>query len=66
MILEPGDIVRLKSGGPMMTVVMVNSYEAFCIWHSQSGWPCREFYMIDSLINLNGDPNDLQPWDNRT
>jgi uncharacterized protein YodC (DUF2158 family) len=36
MTLEPGDVVQLKSGGPLMTVVAVEKGEVRCIWHSQS------------------------------
>jgi uncharacterized protein YodC (DUF2158 family) len=36
MALEPGDIVQLKSGGPLMTVVAVEKSDVRCIWHSAS------------------------------
>jgi len=36
MSLEPGDVVQLKSGGPLMTVVAVENSDVRCIWHSQS------------------------------
>ncbi len=36
MSLEPGDIVQLKSGGPLMTVVGVENTDVRCIWHSAS------------------------------
>lgn len=41
MALEPGDVVQLKSGGPLMTVVSVDKAEARCIWHSQSAEDIR-------------------------
>ena len=41
MALEPGDVVQLKSGGPLMTVVAVEKAEARCIWHSQTGEDIR-------------------------
>jgi uncharacterized protein YodC (DUF2158 family) len=39
MALEIGDIVQLKSGGPVMTVVMVDGENAItCMWYaSQQG-----------------------------
>jgi len=36
MSLEPGNVVQLKSGGPLMTVVAVEQSDVRCIWHSQS------------------------------
>ena len=36
MTLEPGSVVQLKSGGPLMTVVAVENGEVRCIWHSAS------------------------------
>ncbi len=41
MALEPGNVVQLKSGGPLMTVVAVEKTEARCIWHSQSAEDIR-------------------------
>ena len=41
MALEPGDVVQLKSGGPLMTVVAVEKEEARCIWHSPSAEDIR-------------------------
>jgi uncharacterized protein YodC (DUF2158 family) len=36
---ERGDLVRLKSGGPMMTVSAVKDDEVECIWTDDSGRP---------------------------
>jgi uncharacterized protein YodC (DUF2158 family) len=41
MALEPGDVVQLKSGGPLMTVVAVEKSDVRCIWHSQSAEDIR-------------------------
>lgn len=30
--MQPGDVVRLKSGGPQMTVTRVTGTEVDCIW----------------------------------
>jgi uncharacterized protein YodC (DUF2158 family) len=36
---ERGDLVRLKSGGPMMTVSAVRGDEIECIWTDDNGQP---------------------------
>lgn len=30
--ISPGDVVQLKSGGPLMTVAWTEDGEAFCEW----------------------------------
>ncbi|ENO1790665.1 TPA: DUF2158 domain-containing protein [Vibrio alginolyticus] len=38
MVFEEGDVVRLKSGGPNMTVVEVDEeYGCFCQWFDEKG-----------------------------
>jgi len=32
--LEPGDVVKLKSGGPAMTVVAVKDDGVHCLWYA--------------------------------
>ena len=32
---EPGDIVQIKSGGPIMTVVSAKGAEVLCLWFSE-------------------------------
>ena len=32
---EPGDIVQIKSGGPIMTVVSAKGAEVQCLWFSE-------------------------------
>lgn len=39
--LEPGDIVQIKSGGPIMTVVSIDEAGAHCLWYSESGEEIR-------------------------
>lgn len=33
-LLEPGDVVKLKSGGPAMTVVAVKDDGVHCLWYA--------------------------------
>jgi len=34
MRFVPGDVVRLNSGGPLMTVIRVDNGAFHCIWHT--------------------------------
>lgn len=36
MRLEPGVVVQLKSGGPAMTVVAVNTDGVQCVWYAEA------------------------------
>ena len=35
--MEIGDIVRLKSGGPKMTISALDDSQATCIWFDRNG-----------------------------
>lgn len=52
MDIKPGDVVQLKSGGPLMTVVEISNGEAFCIWFSSAEELQRERFPITSLKKL--------------
>jgi uncharacterized protein YodC (DUF2158 family) len=43
---EPGDIVMLKSGGPMMTVGRTEDDEVYCIYFTPTG--IDGLYMADA------------------
>ena len=38
---EPGNIVQLKSGGPLMTVVEVKGTDVTCLWFSEPAGDMR-------------------------
>jgi uncharacterized protein YodC (DUF2158 family) len=46
---QPGDLVRLRSGGPLMTVDSIIGNEADCYWTRFDGRPNAESFPIDVL-----------------
>ena len=46
---QPGDLVRLRSGGPAMTVDSVKGNQADCFWTGEDGQPNAERFPIDVL-----------------
>lgn len=46
---KPGDTVNLRSGGPLMTIVMVNGQSAFCEWFSDDQQPQSRSFALTSL-----------------
>lgn len=52
MDIKPGDIVQLKSGGPLMTVVEISNGEALCIWFSSTEQLQKERLPVLSLKKL--------------
>ncbi len=53
--MKPGDLVKLRSGGPPMTVesIQPSSRSATCVWawRDESGWQgvFRETFLLDVL-----------------
>lgn len=49
----PGDVVRVKSGGPSMTVVEVGDYlgqrKAWCEWFDEKNKPQKETFSVHAL-----------------
>lgn len=64
MSYEVGDIVQLKSGGPLMTVSCEKIIRGFtgyphlrqCTWFDESGNLHKETFSIDSLVEV------TKPW----
>jgi uncharacterized protein YodC (DUF2158 family) len=66
--LEPGDVVRMKSGGPGMTVVAVKDDGVHCIWYADMTDEvrtavipaiCLELTDIDDLDDDDDDDDDI-------
>jgi uncharacterized protein YodC (DUF2158 family) len=38
---EPGDIVQIKSGGPIMTVTQISAKDVTCLWFSEQAGDVR-------------------------
>jgi len=63
---KPGDVVRLKSGGPWMTVIgdslpPTNETEVVCVWfnpHDLNESKVSEF-VYAALVKFEGDINQL-------
>jgi uncharacterized protein YodC (DUF2158 family) len=49
---RPGDIVRVRSGGPAMTVHSIKGNQADCFWTGMDGAPNAERFPIDVLQRL--------------
>jgi uncharacterized protein YodC (DUF2158 family) len=47
--LRGGNLVRLRSGGPLMTVVRVEGDQANCVWTDWDGQPQSGSFPIDVL-----------------
>jgi uncharacterized protein YodC (DUF2158 family) len=54
-MLQVGDLVRLKSGGPLMTVAAVNGDQIGCIWFGSDHTPHRESFPEVLLTKVSSD-----------
>lgn len=55
--MSPGDVVRLKSGGPLMTVLKVTEEDARCVWFSENTdmqAPSFATFILVALVVLPG------------
>jgi uncharacterized protein YodC (DUF2158 family) len=55
--IEAGSTVRLKSGGPLMTVDSINGDEAWCEWFDDKKQPQARSFKLHVLALDDGMPN---------
>ncbi len=55
-IIQPGDVVRLKSGGPDMTVkeIYAEDQEAVCIWFENKTKRMEENFPLVTISKVEG------------
>lgn len=56
MSFKPGSVVRLKSGGPQMTVEHMNDGVVYCVWFNQDAsvyTSVRDSFQPESLELIN-------------
>ena len=46
---KPGDTVSLRSGGPLMTIVMIDGQTALCEWFTNEQQPQSRSFALTSL-----------------
>lgn len=54
MNFQPGDVVQLKSGGPLMTVSKIDSDgDVYCTWFNYEGkvFTPQTHYFLPSMLN---------------
>jgi uncharacterized protein YodC (DUF2158 family) len=52
--LKAGDTVRLKSGGPLMTVTMIVDQEIQCMWFDKKDERKQDFFHVATLDKDDG------------
>lgn len=51
MAFNVGDVVRLKSGGPLMTIVEIDDEEVTCVWFPTTDYTqVRRTEFIDAAL----------------
>jgi uncharacterized protein YodC (DUF2158 family) len=63
MTFEPGQVVMLKSGGQLMTVVASEEEDVDCVWIGDEGNLFRESIPAAALISVKSDDDDLEDED---
>jgi uncharacterized protein YodC (DUF2158 family) len=63
MTFEPGEVVTLKSGGQLMTVVASEEEDVDCVWIGDEGHFFRENIPAAALISVKSDDGDLEDED---
>ena len=64
MPFQVGDVVKLRSGGPKMTVAAVKSDRAICVWFNQRDQYHEEKtgeFLVPTLERLTANPQAPQP-----
>ena len=58
--LQPGDVVRLKSGGPNMTIqkIVPEFGTVLCKWINEHREPRQERYTLEALEKVEPEPNE--------
>ena len=54
-----GSVVRLKSGGPKMTVDLFHEGEARVKWFNNKGDTCEGYYRLEMLTLVKEEDNDI-------
>lgn len=47
--MKVGDVVQLKSGGPLMVIVEVGNKDVVCFWHNLTGEGMKESFPFATL-----------------
>lgn len=53
MSISQGDVVKLKSGGPLMTVSIINGEEVYCEWFDSQGKYMSQAFRAVVLVLVN-------------
>jgi len=57
--IKAGDVVRLKSGGPAMTVESTDGKTAMCRWFHDKKAESRNFQVV--ALELDDEPDSIDP-----